>query len=87
MNSGGGGEKKKEFKPLRTHKKNMSASSVHQTNNVYAIKHSYALVHVAHILLNISAITLQTGKRINSYTSLINYADMTLNRFQVGQLS
>lgn len=42
--------------------------------------HSYTL----HILLNISAINLQIGKRINSYISLINYADMMLNRFQVG---
>lgn len=65
----------------------MSALSEHQTNNVYAIKHLYALVHIAYILLNISAINLQIGKRINSYISLINYADMMLNRFQVGQLS
>lgn len=87
MNSGGGGEKRNEFKPLRTHKKNMSALSVHQTNNVYVIKHLYALVHIVYILLNISAITLQIGKRVNSYISLINYADMMLNRFRVGQLS
>lgn len=89
MNSGrGGGEKKKEFKPLRTQKKKY-VSLVSTSNKQRICNKTFICTrtHCIYILLNISAITLQIGKRINSYNSLINHADMMLNRFQVGQLS